>query len=162
DHDASATTPVMESLRVLGSGPRTRRTLIFVLFGSEEAGGCSTNYFPENPPIPLKDIAANLEFEMIGRPDAALKPNTMWLSGWERSNLGPVLASHGAHLAGDPHPDQNFFARSDNYVLAKKGAVAQTVSSFGLDSDYHQPSDELAHIDFKHMTWAIESLLRPV
>ena len=162
DDDASGTTAVLELARALGAGPRPRRTVIFALFGSEETGGLGSSYFREHPPIPLKDIAANLEFEMIGRPDAALKPNTVWLSGWERSNLGPVLASHGAHLAGDPHPDQNFFARSDNYVLAKKGVVAQTVSSFGLHSDYHQPSDDLAHIDFKHMTWAIESLLRPV
>ena len=162
DDDASGTTAVLELARVLGAGPRPRRTVIFALFGSEETGGLGSSYFREHPPIPLKDIAANLEFEMIGRPDPALKPNTMWLSGWERSNLGPVLASHGAHLAGDPHLDQNFFARSDNYVLAKKGVVAQTVSSFGLHSDYHQPSDDLAHIDFKHMTWAIESLLRPV
>ena len=162
DDDASGTTAVLELARALGAGPRPRRTVVFALFGSEETGGLGSSYFREHPPIPLKDIAANLEFEMIGRPDAALKPNTVWLSGWERSNLGPVLASHGAHLAGDPHPDQNFFARSDNYVLAKKGVVAQTVSSFGLHSDYHQPSDDLAHIDFKHMTWAIESLLRPV
>jgi len=162
DDDASGTTAVLELARALGSGQRPRRTVIFALFGSEETGGLGSSYFREHPPIPLEDIAANLEFEMIGRPDAALKPNTVWLSGWERSNLGPVLASHGAHLAGDPHPDQNFFARSDNYVLAKKGVVAQTVSSFGLHSDYHQPSDDLAHIDFKHMTWAIESLLRPV
>ena len=162
DDDASGTTAVLELARVLGAGPRPRRTVIFALFGSEETGGLGSSYFRERPPIPLKDIAANLEFEMIGRPDPALKPNTVWLSGWERSNLGPVLASHGAHLAGDPHPDQNFFARSDNYVLAKKGVVAQTVSSFGLHSDYHQPSDDLAHIDFKHMTWAIGSLLRPV
>ena len=162
DDDASGTTAVLELARALGVGSRPRRTVIFALFGSEETGGLGSSYFREHPPIPLKDIAANLEFEMIGRPDPALKPNTVWLSGWERSNLGPVLASHGAHLAGDPHPDQNFFARSDNYVLAKKGVVAQTVSSFGLHSDYHQPSDDLAHIDFKHMTWAIESLLRPV
>jgi aminopeptidase YwaD len=162
DDDASGTTAVLELARVLGAGPRPRRTVIFALFGSEETGGLGSSYFREYPPTPLKDIAANLEFEMIGRPDAALKPNTMWLSGWERSNLGPVLASHGAHLMGDPHLDQNFFARSDNYVLAKKGVVAQTISSFGLHSDYHQPSDDLAHIDFKHMTWAIESLLRPV
>jgi len=161
DDDASGTTAVLELARVLGAEPRPRRTVIFALFGSEETGGLGSSYFREHPPIPLKDIAANLEFEMIGRPDAALKPNTMWLSGWERSNLGPVLASHGAHLVGDPHLDQNFFARSDNYVLAKKGVVAQTISSFGLHSDYHQPSDDLAHIDFKHMTWAIESLLRP-
>src|SRR6266550_4553480 len=162
DDDASGTTAVLELARALGAGSRPRRTVIFALFGSEETGGLGSSYFREHPPIPLKDIAANLEFEMIGRPDAALKPNTVWLSGWERSNLGPVLASHGAHLAGDPHPDRNFFARSDNYVLAKKGVVAQTVSSFGLHSDYHQPSDDLAHMDFKHMTWAVESLLRPV
>jgi aminopeptidase YwaD len=162
DDDASGTTAVLELARVLGAGPRPRRTVIFALFGSEETGGLGSGYFREHPPIPLKDIAANLEFEMIGRPDPALKPNTVWLSGWERSNLGPVLASHGAHLAGDPHLDQNFFARSDNYVLAKKGVVAQTVSSFGLHSDYHQPSDDLAHIDFKHMNWAIGSLLRAV
>ena len=86
----------------------------------------------------------------------------MWLTGWERSNLGPVLAARGAKLIGDPHPEQNFFARSDNYVLAKKGVVAQTVSSYGLHSDYHQPSDDLAHIDFQHMDAAIGSLLRPV
>jgi peptidase M28-like protein len=162
DDDASGTTAVLELARVLGAGPRPRRTVIFALFGSEETGGLGSSYFREHPPIPLKDIAANLEFEMIGRPDAALKPNSMWLSGWERSNLGPVLAAHGAHLVRDPHLDQNFFARSDNYVLAKKGVVAQTVSSFGLHLDYHQPSDDLAHINFKHMTWAIESLLRPV
>ena len=162
DDDASGTTAVLELARVLGAGSRPRRTVIFAFFGSEETGGLGSSYFREHPPIPLKDIAANLEFEMIGRPDTALKPNTMWLSGWERSNLGPVLAAHGAHLAADPHLDQNFFARSDNYVLAKKGVVAQTVSSFGLHSDYHQPSDDLAHINFKHMTWAIESLLRPV
>jgi aminopeptidase YwaD len=162
DDDASGTTAVLELARVLGAGPRPRRTVVFALFGSEETGGLGSSYFREHPPIALKDIAANLEFEMIGRPDPALKPNTMWLSGWERSNLGPVLAAHGAHLAADPHLDQNFFARSDNYVLAKKGVVAQTVSSFGLHSDYHQPSDDLAHINFKHMTWAIESLLRPV
>ena len=161
DDDASGTTAVLELARVLGVGARPRRTVIFALFGSEETGGLGSSYFREHPPIPLKDIAANLEFEMIGRPDPSLKPSTVWLSGWERSNLGPVLASHGAHLAGDPHPDQNFFARSDNYVLAKKGVVAQTVSSFGLHTDYHQPSDDLAHIDFKHMNWAIGSLLQP-
>jgi hypothetical protein len=99
---------------------------------------------------------------MIGRSDDAVKADTLWLTGWERSNLGPVLAEHGANLVGDPHPEQNFFTRSDNYVLAKKGVVAQTVSSYGLHSDYHQPSDDLAHIDFRHMYAAIGSMLKPV
>ena len=162
DDDASGTTAVLELARVLGSGRRPRRTVIFALFGSEELGGLGSTYFREHPPVPLSDIAANLEFEMLGRADPTVNADTVWLTGWERSNLGPTLAAHGAKLVGDPHPDQNFFARSDNYVLAKKGVVAQTVSSYGLHPDYHQPSDDLAHIDFKHMDAAIGSMLGPV
>lgn len=162
DDDASGTSAVLELARVLGRAPRPRRTVIFALFGSEELGGLGSTYFREHPPLPLHDIAANLEFEMIGRPDLMLSQDTLWLSGWERSNLGPELAAHGAKLVGDPHPEQDFFRRSDNYVLAKKGVVAQTVSSFGLHKDYHQPSDDLAHIDFQHMDDAIESLIGPV
>jgi aminopeptidase YwaD len=162
DDDASGTTAVLEIARVLGQGRRPRRTVIFALFGSEEMGGLGSTYFRQHPPLPLKQIAANLEFEMIGRPDPAVKRDTLWLTGWERSNLGPALAAHGARLVRDPHPAEDFFARSDNYVLAKKGVVAQTISSYGLHHDYHQPSDDLAHLDFKHMDAAIGSLLAPV
>ena len=162
DDDASGTTAVLELARVLGSGPRPRRTVIFALFGSEETGGQGSTYFLQHPPVPLKQIAVNLEFEMLGRADPAVSADTVWLTGWERSNLGPMLAARGAKLIGDPHPAQNFFARSDNYVLAKKGVVAQTVSSYGMHSDYHQPSDDIAHINFQHMDAAIGSLLGPV
>jgi aminopeptidase YwaD len=162
DDDASGTTAVLELARVLGAGPRPRRTVIFALFGSEETGGLGSTYFREHPPLPLTEIVANLEFEMIGRADPKVKADTVWLTGWERSNLGPTLAAHGAHLVGDPHPEQNFFARSDNYVLAKRGVVAQTVSSYGMHADYHRPSDDIAHLDFAHMDAAIGSMLGPV
>jgi peptidase M28-like protein len=162
DDDASGTTTVLELARVLGRNPMPRRTVIFALFGSEETGGQGSTYFLQHPPVPLKQIAVNLEFEMLGRADPKVSSDTVWLTGWERSNLGPMLAARGAKLIGDPHPEQNFFARSDNYVVAKKGVVAQTVSSYGMHSDYHQPSDDVAHIDFQHMDAAIGSLLRPV
>jgi hypothetical protein len=162
DDDASGTTAVLEIARVLGRGPRPHRTVIFAFFGSEETGSLGSTYFREHPPVPLKDISANLEFEMIGKPDPAVKDDTLWLTGWERSNLGPALAAHGARLVADPHPGENFFARSDNFVLAKEGVVAQTISSYGLHSDYHQPSDDLAHLDFNHLDAAIASLLAPV
>ena len=162
DDDASGTSAVLELARVLGTGSHPRRTVIFALFGSEETGGQGSTYFREHPPIPLRNIAVNLEFEMLGRADSTVRSDTVWLTGWERSNLGPMLAAHGANLVGDPHPEQNFFARSDNYVLAKKGVVAQTVSSYGLHTDYHQPSDDISHIDFQHMDAAIGSLLSPI
>jgi hypothetical protein len=162
DDDASGVTAVLELARVLGSGAKPRRTVLFALFGSEELGGLGSQYFREHPPVPLAEISANLEFEMIGRPDDAVAADQLWLTGWERSNLGPTLAAHGAKLVGDPHPMEQFFTRSDNYELALKGVVAQTISSYGLHADYHQPSDDVSKLDFKHMDSAIGSLLGPV
>jgi Zn-dependent M28 family amino/carboxypeptidase len=162
DDDASGTTAVIELARALSQGPRPKRSVLFVLFGSEELGGYGNRYFLEHPPVPLRQIVANLEFEMIGRPDAALPTKTLWLTGYERSNLGPALAQHGAAISPDPHPDENFFQRSDNFALAQKGIVAQTVSSFGLHKDYHQPSDEISKIDFGFLTHSIESMIGPV
>ncbi|HYV25238.1 MAG TPA: M20/M25/M40 family metallo-hydrolase [Pyrinomonadaceae bacterium] len=162
DDDASGVTAVLELAESLAAGPKPKRTVVFALFGSEEIGGWGARYFQEHPPTPIESFVANLEFEMIGRPDSAVAAHTLWLTGYERSNLGPELAKHGARLVADPHPEQNFFRRSDNYVLAMKGIVAHTVSSFGLHSDYHRPSDDLSHVDFKHMTEAIASMVEPV
>jgi hypothetical protein len=162
DDDASGVTAVLELASVLAADAKPKRTVVFVLFGSEEIGGWGARYFQEHPPVPVESIVANLEFEMIGRPDSAVAPKTLWLTGYERSDLGEQLAKHGARLVADPHPDENFFQRSDNYVLARRGIIAHTVSSYGLHSDYHQPSDDLAHVDFGHMTEAIASMVEPV
>ncbi len=162
DDDASGTTAVIELARRLARGRRPRRTVLFVLFGSEEIGGYGNRYFLAHPPVPLDQIVANLEFEMIGRPDPAAPRGDLWLTGFERSNLGAELVRHGAPLVADPHPKQRFFQRSDNYSLARRGIVAETVSSFGLHADYHQPSDEIQRIDFFHMESAIASMVKPV
>ena len=162
DDDASGTTAVLELAEALSKGPRPKRTVMFAWFGSEESGGAGARNFLDHPPVPLDRITANLEFEMIGRPDPKVEPHTLWLTGYERTNLGPELAKQGARIVADPHPEQNFFSRSDNIQLARRGVVAQTVSSFGLHKEYHQPSDDLAHIDFAHMTDSIQSMLAPV
>jgi len=159
DDDASGTVAVLELARALASGPKPKRTVVFALFGSEEEGGLGSSWFEENPPLPLAEIAINLEFEMIGRPDPKYPGDSLWLSGWERSDLGPTLAAHGAKLVADARPSEHLFQRSDNYVLAKKGVVAQTASSFGLHADYHRPTDDLAHIDYRHMNAVISSLI---
>ena len=162
DDDASGVTAVLELAEALAKGAKPKRTVVFALFGSEEIGGWGARYFQEHPPVPVESFVANLEFEMIGRPDAAVAPHTLWLTGYERSDLGAQLAAHGARLVADPHPEQNFFRRSDNYVLARKGIIAHTVSSFGLHTDYHRPSDDLSKVDFAHMTEAIASMVGPV
>jgi Zn-dependent M28 family amino/carboxypeptidase len=162
DDDASGTTAVIELARLFAGAQRPARTLLFVLFGSEEIGGYGNGYFLDHPPVPLNRVIANLEFEMIGRRDPALPRDGLWLTGFDRTDLGSALARHGAELVADPHPAQNFFRRSDNYSLARRGVIAQTISSFGLHADYHQPSDEISRIDFPHMAQAIESMVEPI
>ena len=162
DDDASGSVAVLELAQAMAAGPRPRRTIIFAWFGSEEVGGTGSRYFADKPVVPLDGIVANLQFEMIGRPDAKVPPHTLWLTGYERSNLGPELARRGAKLVQDPHPEQSFFTRSDNIQFARRGVVAHTVSSFGLHKDYHQASDEIGTIDFAHMTDAIRSMLDPI
>jgi len=162
DDDASGCVAVLELARVLAAGKRPRRTIYFVCFGSEERGGYGSRHFISNPPVPLPQLVADLTFEMLGRPDTKVPAGTLWLTGFERSTLGPELAKQGAALVADPHPEQHFFQRSDNYSLALRGVVAHTVSSFGLHTDYHRPSDEISKIDFPFMTRSLNSLVKPV
>ena len=162
DDDASGCVAVLELARVLAAEKRPRRTIYFIGFGSEERGGLGSNYFIEHTPVPLTEIVADLTFEMLGRPDAKVPAGTLWLTGFERSTLGPELARQGASLVADPHPQQHFFQRSDNYPLALRGVIAHTISSFGLHSDYHRPSDEVSKIDFPFMTRSLNSLVKPI
>jgi len=160
--DAAGTTAVLELARALASGPQLKRSVLFVCYGSEEAGELGSTYFGEHPPVPLKELVANLEFEMIGNQDPKMPKGVLLLTGWERSNLGPTLKAHGALLGPDPYPEQHFFERSDNYALALKGVVAHTAAGWGTVPTYHQPNDDLAHLDLPFMTAAIQSLVAPL
>ena len=160
--DASGTAAVLEFARALAAGPKPKRTVVFALFGSEELGGLGSTYFLSHSPIPLSDITANLEFEMLAWPDPKLGHDQLWITGWDRTNLEPELVKQGANLTGDPYPAQHFFERSDNFILAKKGVVAQTIGSFGLQKEYHTVKDDLEHVDWDHYTRAVDSLIAPV
>jgi aminopeptidase YwaD len=160
--DASGTTAVLEIAQALALGKQPKRNILFICYGSEEIGEYGSTYFGEHPPVPLGQIVANVEFEMIGAQDPKLPPNTLMMSGFERSNLGTALKAHGALVTADRYPDQHFFQRSDNYALALKGVVAHTVSGWPLTPTYHQSTDTYANLNIPFMTNAIRSLVAPV
>jgi len=160
--DASGTTAVLELAKVLAGGKTPKRSILFVAYGSEEIGEYGSTYFGEHPPIPLNQIIANVEFEMIGAQDPKLPTNTLMMTGFDRSNLGAALKQHGAFVTGDPYPEQHFFERSDNYALALKGIVAHTVSGWAVVPTYHQPTDTVENLNVPFMTKAIRSLVAPL
>jgi Zn-dependent M28 family amino/carboxypeptidase len=163
DDDASGTVAVLEIARALAKGPPPKRTVIFLATTGEEVGLLGTRWFIMHPVVPLDRIQANLEIEMIGRPDtAAGGPGRGWLTGFERSTMGDMFARAGLPIVPDRRLDQQFFMRSDNIAFARRGIPAHTLSSYNLHSDYHQPSDDVSHVDFEHMTRLIDAAARAV
>src|SRR5882757_4498729 len=160
--DAAGTTAVLELAHAMAAGPKLKRNILFVCYGSEEAGELGSEYFGKHSPVPIKDLITNLEFEMIGSQDPKMPAGTLLMTGWDRSNLGSTLKEHGAKLGPDPYPEEHFFERSDNYQLALEGVVAHTAAGWGTPPTYHQPNDDLAHLDIDFMTTAIQSLVDPI
>ena len=163
DDDASGVVAVLEAARDLASGTPPRRTVIFVLFTGEEVGGLGSRWYLDNPALPLEQTVAQLQVEMIGRPDSLAGGSGMlWATGYERSTVGEILSSGGVPVVADPYPGENFFFRSDNVRFAYQGIPAHTLSSFNLHTDYHRPSDDVEGVDFEHLVAAVETVIMAV
>lgn len=158
DDDASGCAALLEVAEALGADKPPARTLIFFFATGEEVGLLGTDWYVEHPFVPLAKTVCNLNFEMIGRPDPMVGgPGNMWLTGYERSNLGPEFGKAGLAIVLDPRPDQHFFERSDNIAFANKGIVAQTLSTYNLHTDYHHVSDEADTLDYQHMETCVRA-----
>ena len=160
--DASGTAAVLELAHALAAGPQPKRSILFVAYGAEEIGLLGSQYFGEHPPVPLDRIVANLEIEMIGKQDPNLPAGVMMMTGFDRSDFGPLMKARGALVTADPYPEQQFFQRSDNYALALKGIVAHTISGWATIPTYHSAEDTIANLDIGFMTAAIQSLVEPL
>ena len=161
DDDASGVAALVAIARALAMEP-ARRTVIFAAVAGEEGGLLGTRWYIRNPVVPLERTVAALNLEMIGRPDTALGPGALWLTGYERTTIGPALAEAGIAVHPDPRPGHRFYERSDNIAFARIGIPAHTLSSFGLHHDYHSPDDEVERIDFDHLEAAIAEATRAV
>jgi hypothetical protein len=163
DDDASGCTVVLEIAGALAHAGHHKHTLVFLLATGEEIGLVGTNYQLEHPAVPLADTLANLNFEMLGRPDPLVGgPGKMWLTGWDESNLGEALAAAGIPIEVDKRPDEHFYERSDNIAYVHKGVVGQTFSTYNLHKDYHTVKDEADAIDFEHLTTCAKTGLQAV
>jgi Zn-dependent M28 family amino/carboxypeptidase len=161
DDDASGVVAVMEIARVLAAGPPPKRTVVVAATTGEEVGLLGTRWYIAHPARPLDAMVANLEIEMIGRPDSlAGGAGRGWLTGFERSTMGDLFTSAGLPIVADRRVDQQFFMRSDNIAFAQRGIVAHTLSSYNMHKDYHEPSDDVVHVDFAHMTRLIDVAVR--
>jgi hypothetical protein len=161
DDDASGVTAVLNIARAIAAGEPPKRTMIFMTSTAEESGILGARYYTRHPARPIEKMVADLEIEMIGRPDSlAGGRGKAWLTGYDRSTMGAILRAANIPIVPDPYPQMRFFERADNIVYARLGVPAHTLSSYNLHPDYHQPGDEFEKIDTGHMTEVINSAVR--
>ncbi|HJR15932.1 MAG TPA: M28 family peptidase, partial [Gemmatimonadales bacterium] len=128
---------------------RPKRSIMFLAPSAEEPGLLGSSHFTEHPPVPLADMVANINMDLIGRNWR----DSVIAVGLDQSDLGNTLQSVTRAHAGlrmtpipDRWPEERIFYRSDHYNFARKGVPILFFTS-GTHPDYHRPSDEAARID---------------
>ena len=163
DDDASGVAGVLEVARSMAQDGPGERTVLFLVVTGEEMGILGSRWYVQHPVFPLDQTVADLNVEMLGRPGPAYEgAGVGWITGFERSTLGPMLVDAGLRVKPDPFPDRGLFFGSDNIAFAMEGVPAHTLSSSDLHDDYHTPDDEVDRIDFGSMTTVVETLIDAV
>jgi hypothetical protein len=150
DDDGSGTVAVIELAQAFASARgRPKRSLVFMTVSGEERGLWGSAYFADHPTVPIADVVADLNSDMVGRNSK----DTVAVIGREHSNLGTTLdsvaaAHHELNIkpVGDLWPQEGLYFRSDHYNFAKKG-VPILFFTTGLHPDYHKVSDSPDKID---------------
>jgi len=140
DDNASGTAAVLEIARVLAAGPPPEGDVLIALWSGEELGLLGSEHWARNPTIPLEQVRANLNLDMVGRagshPLAVLGAGSAQeFSGWlaaagPRAGLELQVNASGQGVGG-----------SDHQTFLKRDIPALHFFS-GLHSDYHRPSDD--------------------
>jgi hypothetical protein len=162
DDDGSGTVSRLELAQAFAAmKPAPARRLLFCAFFGEERGLLGSRFYVENPAHPLDKTVCNVNLEMIGR-SFGVGPKVAWVTGWDYSDLGAILAEGGAAIGvkiiADPYPKQNYFLRSDNVSFVRHKVPGHTVSAGSTHADYHGVNDEVDRIEFPNM----EAIVRAV
>ena len=162
--NAVGTAGVLAAGKYLSQNP-PKRSVILAAWTAEEIGLLGSNYFAENPMIPLEQIVYNLNIDGAGYNDTT----KVTVIGLGRTEADPEMkaaaGSFGLEAIPDPVPEQNLFDRSDNVNFARQGIPAPTYS-MGLtafDDEinyyYHQVTDEPHTINYDYVTAYIRSFV---
>jgi Zn-dependent M28 family amino/carboxypeptidase len=130
-------------------------------FWGEESGLLGSKRFVADPTWPLERIVANINIEMIGRPEGGAR-GKIWMTGWQESDLGRLLRDAaqpwGTEIFEHPKFSSMLYRASDNWSFVERGVIAHSFSAGSLHDDYHQPDDEWDRLEIPHMTEVIRGL----
>ena len=159
DDNASGTAMVLELAEMWGAnlgGPLPReRGVLFCFWSAEERGLLGSDYWVENPTIPLERVLANINLDMVGR------------VGESKITVGS--ASTGDCFAPALEAMQTYYATSEidfklnvmsgslpggggsDHMSFHKKSIPAIFFFSGLHSDYHKPSDDAEKLAYREM-----------
>jgi hypothetical protein len=147
DDNASGTAVVLAIADALAKQPMRRRNIMFTLWSGEEIGLVGSNAFIMNPPVPLNEVAAYLNFDMVGR----MQNNRLAADGTGSSDLWPrileranVAAGFDLNISPDPYQPTD----SSNFNQA---GIPTLFFTTGSHPDYHRPSDTADKINYEDL-----------
>ena len=171
DDDGSGTVAVMAIAKAFAEGPRPKRSMLFIWHAGEEKGLWGSEYFSDNPTVPITSMITELNIDMIGRYQNAGDENhpqnknlpkqgeifTIGASmmSTELGQISDMVNRSFLNLAFNtkydaPDDPEQFFYRSDHFNYAKKG-IPIIFFMDGSHADYHQVSDSVEKINFESM-----------
>lgn len=163
DDDGSGTVVLLEIAEQFAK-EKPARSIVFISHQGEEGGLLGSRWFTDNPTIPLDQIVAAHNMDMVGKGrEWQVKyggPNAVQMLGARRLSreFGDIIDSVNANIKEPMAIDKswdvpanplNRFCRSDQVNYVRKD-IPVVYMSLGYAVDYHQHTDEPQYIDYDH------------
>jgi hypothetical protein len=146
DDNASGTAAVLAMAEAQSKQPR-KRNLMVAFWSAEELGLIGSNAFVTTPPVPTADMAAYLNFDMVGRSSdnkltvQATGTAAMWPKLLEQAN---IAAGFDLVLQEDPY-------QPTDVSSFNQASVASLAFFTGAHVDYHKPSDVAGKVNYEDL-----------
>jgi hypothetical protein len=158
DDNASGTSTLLSVAETLASREvALRRSVLFLAVSGEEKGLLGSEWWVDHPTLPIENVIADINIDMVGRNDpdsvgATPSPEHTDYNSLvvEAVELGPQMGLSVSWSAGEGEYRRrvdSYYNRSDHANFAEKGIPVVFFFS-GEHEDYHRPGDTLDKIDF--------------
>jgi peptidase M28-like protein/PDZ domain-containing protein/PA domain-containing protein len=147
DDNASGVAGLLELARIFGAEKtKLRRSIVFIAFSAEETGLIGSNYYVNNPAVPLADSVAMINMDMVGRlRDGKLSVGGIGTSAEFRKL---VESLNGGARGFTLQLSEDGFGPSDHSSFYAK-QIPVLFFYTGTHEDYHRPSDTAEKINYE-------------
>jgi hypothetical protein len=159
DDNASGVAGLLEILDAVRQLPRPpRRSLLVACWDAEEAGLIGSRHWVQHPTLPLRNVVAAINLDMIGR-----------MRGWRLEVLGTRTATGLRRLVSEANGggplglvfDWTMKSDSDHWSFYER-EIPVLMFHTGLHEDYHRPSDDAHRINHAGLEAAARLAFRSV